>query len=96
LSQGKKILIAPLDWGLGHTTRCIPLAQTFIQAGCEVCFAGNAVQQELFREFFPHHRYFDLKVFIILNQPGHFHSRCCIRFLKFYGRYKLNEDGWKN
>jgi uncharacterized protein (TIGR00661 family) len=61
LSQGKKILIAPLDWGLGHTTRCIPLAQTFIQAGCEVCFAGNAVQQELFREFFPHHRYFDLK-----------------------------------
>jgi hypothetical protein len=61
LSKRKKILIAPLDWGLGHTTRCIPLAQTFIQAGCEVCFAGNAIQQELFREFFPHHRYFDLK-----------------------------------
>lgn len=61
MSKRKKILIAPLDWGLGHTTRCIPLAQTFIQAGCEVCFAGNAIQQELFREFFPHHRYFDLK-----------------------------------
>ena len=60
MSKRKKILIAPLDWGLGHTTRCIPLAQTFIQAGCEVCFAGNAVQQKLFREFFPNHRFFDL------------------------------------
>lgn len=61
MSKRKKILIAPLDWGLGHTTRCIPLAQTFILAGCEVCFAGNAIQLELFKEFFPNHRYFDLK-----------------------------------
>jgi predicted glycosyltransferase len=44
----KKILIAPMDWGLGHTTRCIPLAHYYSKAGYEIYFAGNAVQQQLF------------------------------------------------
>ncbi|MEL6987299.1 MAG: glycosyltransferase, partial [Bacteroidota bacterium] len=25
MSGEKKILIAPLNWGLGHATRCIPI-----------------------------------------------------------------------
>jgi len=27
----KRILVAPLNWGLGHATRCIPLVQALIE-----------------------------------------------------------------
>lgn len=32
----KKVLIIPLDWGLGHATRCIPLIRSFKELGWQV------------------------------------------------------------
>ncbi|RYD53545.1 MAG: glycosyl transferase family 28 [Sphingobacteriales bacterium] len=49
----KKILLGPLDWGLGHTTRCIPLAQHLQQLGATVFFAGTAAQIAFFRKSVP-------------------------------------------
>lgn len=46
--QSLKILIAPLDWGLGHTTRCVVLAEKYHKAGHQIFFAGNEMQQEIF------------------------------------------------
>lgn len=48
-----KILIAPMDWGLGHTTRCIPIAQHFHKLGHTIFFAGNNIQQQLFEASCP-------------------------------------------
>jgi len=41
----QKILFAPLDWGLGHATRSIPIIQEFLNQGCDVQIAasGNAL-----------------------------------------------------
>ena len=39
-----RVLIAPLDWGLGHTTRCLPIIKAFQAAGAEVAVACNNVQ----------------------------------------------------
>lgn len=36
-----KILVAPLDWGLGHITRCIPIVNELVMQGWEVWLAGN-------------------------------------------------------
>ena len=36
-----KILIAPLNWGLGHATRCIPLIRKYIAEKNEVVLAGD-------------------------------------------------------
>lgn len=47
------VLIAPLDWGLGHTTRCIPLIRELINLGCDVIIACNSTQKELLRQEFP-------------------------------------------
>lgn len=41
---GKRILVAPLDWGLGHTTRCIPLIRGLEARGHSVIVAGNEQQ----------------------------------------------------
>ncbi|WP_216629357.1 glycosyltransferase [Taibaiella lutea] len=56
-----KILIAPLDWGLGHTTRCIPLIQYFISEGHEVYAAAETASAQLLRENFPALPVFPLK-----------------------------------
>lgn len=48
-----RILLAPLDWGLGHTTRCIPLIKELLREGAEVFLAGNEIQAELFLKEFP-------------------------------------------
>lgn len=49
----KKILIAPLDWGLGHATRCIPVINEFLSQGCEVQIASSGDALILLKEEFP-------------------------------------------
>jgi UDP:flavonoid glycosyltransferase YjiC (YdhE family) len=61
-----KILIAPLDWGLGHTTRCIPLIQYFISEGHDVYAAAETASAQLLRENFPELPIFPLKGYRIL------------------------------
>jgi UDP:flavonoid glycosyltransferase YjiC (YdhE family) len=39
--MGKRILIAPLDWGLGHATRCIPIIRHLIETGNEPIIAAS-------------------------------------------------------
>ena len=48
-----KILIAPLNWGLGHASRCIPLIQQYIQQGHQVILAGDGDSLLLLRQHFP-------------------------------------------
>ncbi|HSB93475.1 MAG TPA: glycosyltransferase family protein [Flavitalea sp.] len=46
------VLIAPLDWGLGHTTRCIPIIKEFKDRNVNVIVACNDEQKRfLTREF---------------------------------------------
>ena len=35
------ILVAPLNWGLGHATRCVPLIDKWLQEGHEVVLGGD-------------------------------------------------------
>lgn len=48
-----RILVAPLDWGLGHATRCIPLVRELKAQGAEVWLAGEGAQEQLLRNEFP-------------------------------------------
>ena len=49
---GKKLLVAPLDWGLGHATRCVPVIRDLLNQGSEVWLAGEGAQEKLLREEF--------------------------------------------
>ena len=51
--QQKKVLIAPLDWGLGHATRCIPVITAFIELGYDVTIATEGAHELILREAFP-------------------------------------------
>jgi UDP-N-acetylglucosamine transferase subunit ALG13 len=47
------VLIAPLDWGLGHATRCIPIIKELINQGARVTIAASGSQKTLLNEEFP-------------------------------------------
>lgn len=48
-----KVLVAPLDWGLGHATRCIPVVREFLRQGAQVELAVVKANARLLREAFP-------------------------------------------
>jgi len=48
-----RILISPLDWGLGHATRCIPLIKYLREKNAEVIIASDGAQLKLLQEQFP-------------------------------------------
>lgn len=49
----KKILVAPLDWGLGHATRCIPIIRYLIEKNIEVTIGADKRPLELLKKEFP-------------------------------------------
>lgn len=53
--QGRRtrILVAPLDWGLGHATRCIPIIRILLQHGNEVVIAASGMTADLLAREFP-------------------------------------------
>lgn len=56
-----KILIAPLDWGLGHTTRCFPIIHYLNDLGHEVIVATEGISAQLVQKNFPNLKVIPLK-----------------------------------
>ncbi|MDF2437368.1 MAG: glycosyl transferase family 28 [Bacteroidota bacterium] len=53
MQHPKRILICPLDWGLGHATRCIPIIRELLENGLHVVIAGEGRSLELLKTEFP-------------------------------------------
>jgi uncharacterized protein (TIGR00661 family) len=54
ISQNAKILVAPLDWGLGHATRCIALMQWLVKEhNAQITVAATGAQRAIISEAFP-------------------------------------------
>lgn len=51
--MSKKVLVAPLNWGLGHATRCIPIINALIHEGFEPVIASDGVALALLKKEFP-------------------------------------------
>ena len=48
-----RVCISPLDWGLGHATRCIPLIKAFQSLGYTVFIATDGDQAVILKQAFP-------------------------------------------
>ena len=62
--------MTPLDWGLGHATRCIPVIRELRRQGCEVMIAGSGDSLALLRKEFPSLKHFFLPAYQP-RYPGH-------------------------
>jgi uncharacterized protein (TIGR00661 family) len=61
ISLKPNILISPLDWGLGHATRCIPIINRLIKKNCRVLIACEGKIRLLLEKEFPQLPFIDLK-----------------------------------
>jgi uncharacterized protein (TIGR00661 family) len=49
----QKILVAPLNWGMGHATRCIPIIKALQNCGFEPIIGSDGVALDLLKHEFP-------------------------------------------
>lgn len=59
-SSCKTILIAPLNWGLGHATRCIPIIKALQQNNYIPIIASDGIALALLRKEFPYLKFLEL------------------------------------
>lgn len=50
---GKRILVAPLDWGLGHAARCVPIITALLEHGAVPVLGADRGPLALLRKEFP-------------------------------------------
>lgn len=65
LPSKKRILVAPLDWGLGHATRCVPLILYLLERGAEPVIAAGGRPLSFLKEEFPSLEFIDLPGYAI-------------------------------
>lgn len=53
-SSPKNILVAPLNWGLGHATRCIPIIRALQENNYIPIIASDGIALDLLRKEFPY------------------------------------------
>ncbi len=56
----KRILVAPINWGLGHATRCIPLIRKLEEKEFEPVIASDGAALLLLKKEFPYLKTFEL------------------------------------
>lgn len=66
----KKILVAPLNWGLGHATRCIPVINELITQGAEVSIGSDGNALSLLKKEFPQLTFLELPSYNISYGSG--------------------------
>lgn len=60
MSTNKNILVAPLNWGLGHATRCIPIIRALEETGYNPIIASDGVAFQLLKKEFPNLLFLEL------------------------------------
>lgn len=58
--NNRTILIAPLNWGLGHATRCIPIIKALQENNYIPIIASDGIALQLLRKEFPYLRFLEL------------------------------------
>jgi uncharacterized protein (TIGR00661 family) len=61
MNSKKRILVAPLNWGLGHATRCIPVINALLEHNFQVIISANGRSFHLLKEEFPELEFVKIK-----------------------------------
>ena len=90
-----KLLIAPLDWGLGHATRSILIINRLLEAGYEVIIASDGPQAQILQEEFPQLRMVRLPGYKLVLGSGRLATilKICLQIPKLLIEIK-KENSW--
>lgn len=70
MSQNRRILVAPLNWGLGHATRCIPIIRELHRQGAEIILASDSQALDLLKNEFPNLTAVEMPAYNITYRTG--------------------------
>jgi predicted glycosyltransferase len=65
-----RILFCPLDWGIGHATRCVPVIRHLLQRKYEVVIAADGRPLDFLGEYFPDLEFIRLPGFRVSYPAG--------------------------
>jgi UDP-N-acetylglucosamine:LPS N-acetylglucosamine transferase len=60
ISKDDVVIVAPLNWGLGHATRCVPLIDYLLSRGTKVIIASDGLSLKLLQKEFPQLQTYEL------------------------------------
>lgn len=92
--KSMKVLVCPLNWGLGHATRCIPLIKGLLNDGHEVVIAADGHPFTLLQQEFPEQRFIHSTSYNIKYNKGKSQITAMLRSLPviFVGIFR--EKNW--
>lgn len=64
--SSRKVVVAVLDWGLGHATRCIPIIQQLQKNNCHITIASAGNSLALLKSSFPKLTFLELPAYRIV------------------------------
>ncbi len=65
-----RTLVCPLDWGIGHATRCVPVIRHLLDQKHEVIIAADGRPLDFLKEYFPELEFVRLPGFRVSYPPG--------------------------
>lgn len=85
----ERILISPLNWGMGHVSRCIGLIHELLKNNNHVFIAADEQQQSIFRCYFPELTYIDHRGYPFqFNGKGNFGMDLVLASRKLFRRWR--------
>ncbi len=60
IKQQRTVLVSPLNWGLGHASRCVPIIHELIRCDCKIIIVAHGSSLQFLKKEFKHLRYYDI------------------------------------
>ena len=89
-----KILICPLNWGLGHATRCVPIIQQLIAEGHEPVLVSDGFPLQFLRQEFPTIRVIELPSYPIRYGNGKSQITAMLKSFPAIVKNIISEHNW--
>jgi len=89
-----RILICPLNWGLGHATRCVPIIRTYFADGHELVLAADGYPLQFLKQEFPSLEFIELPSYPIRYSAGKSQIVAMIRNLPNIVKGIYREHKW--
>lgn len=95
LHRKPRILVAPLDWGLGHATRCVPVIRELLAQGADLVLGGSGASGLLLQQEFPGLAYFEIPSHTVRysRSAGGFTWKMLWQYPRLHRQVK-NEQQW--
>ena len=89
-----KVLICPLNWGLGHATRCVPIIRKLMTEGHEPLLVADGYPLQFLRQEFPTLRFIELPSYSVYYASGSSQIGAMLFNFPSIVRGIINEHRW--